>query len=171
MQTKPTVPSLGIDFCGGIVPPEASKNPELIDPKECEDLGVSPRCGSIEALQQLVPAFDGNVWLFCRMPHSMGLCLRHWLASHDFWRRTEIPATHLLFCENREEKIAVCRHQQVTHYVDDCLPVLEALRDDIPFLYLMPEEALESPPNPVRLLECWDQAVPVILGDLKVLKR
>jgi hypothetical protein len=161
-----TASKLGIDFGGIIVPSATAEDPSLFG-DDCEDTGIHPRCGTFEALARLVPAFERNVWIISRASPPTAKCTRRWLAHHDFWRRTGIPVSHLVFCWDRKDKITVCKALGITHYLDDRLEVLEALRGQVQHLYLMPDEVDEAAVQPVVLLESWDDAVPTILGSLQ----
>jgi hypothetical protein len=161
-----TTAKLGIDF-GGIIVPAATAEDSSLFGKDCEDNGITPRCGTVEALKKLVPAFDGNVWIVSRASPPTARCTRRWLAHHDFWRQTGMLPTHLVFCWDRPDKITVCKALGITHYIDDRLPVLEALKEDVKYLYFMPDEIEEQPGNPVAYVECWDDAVTAILASLQ----
>lgn len=159
-----TTPKLGIDFGGIIVPAATADDPSLFG-SDCEDNGIPPRCGTIEALQKLVPAFEGNVWIISRAPRT-AQCTRHWLARHDFWRQTGMNSSNLVFCWDRKDKLTVCRALSITHYLDDRLPVLEALQGHVDHLYFMPDEIEERPSDPVIPVESWEDAVKAILGTM-----
>jgi hypothetical protein len=61
---------------------------------------------------------------------------RTWLDVHSFWKFTGIPKENLHFCRRHEDKAPICEELGVTHFIDDRLRVLYALKS-VPYRYAL----------------------------------
>jgi hypothetical protein len=82
-----------------------------------------------------VQPFDGRVHLVSKAGPKVAANTSAWLAYHEFFERTGIPATHVHFVRERRDKAPVCDRLGVTHFVDDRLDVL-ALLETVEHRYL-----------------------------------
>lgn len=119
-------PTLGVDV-GGVIVTLADRE------EDTSFFGTRPRqtpsvAGVFEALAALAERpFAGRVHLISKAGPKVAANTRDWLAHHDFFARTGIPAAHLHFVRERRDKAAVCQRLDVTHFVDDRLDVLAHL--------------------------------------------
>ena len=127
-----------------------------------------PSPGAFEGVKTLVEAFSGRAWLVSKagpnVQHKTKLWLRHW----DFYAATGLAAGHVRFCLERPQKAGHCRQLKITHFIDDRLDVLEALRGDVPHLYLFGEQPrLEEIPGWTVHVADWERAVVAVLRRLE----
>jgi hypothetical protein len=91
-------------------------------------LATPEMAGSVEVIARLVALFATRVWLVSKCgPRVQARTLR-WLAGHDFYRRTGLPAANVRFCLTRPEKRIHCEDLGLTHFVDDHPEVHTAIR-------------------------------------------
>jgi hypothetical protein len=95
---------------------------------EAAMLATPEMVGSVEVITRLVALFGARVWLVSKCgPRVQARTLR-WLAGHDFYRRTGLPAANVKFCLTRPEKRIHCEDLGLTHFVDDHPEVHAAIR-------------------------------------------
>jgi hypothetical protein len=61
-------------------------------------LETPPSPGAFEAITELVPAFEGRVWLVSKCGPRIQALTRRWLERQGFFRRTGLPPEQLRFC-------------------------------------------------------------------------
>ncbi|MDG4787335.1 hypothetical protein O7626_15580 [Micromonospora sp. WMMD1102] len=71
--------------------------------------------------------FAGRMHVVSKAGPGVAANTRAWLAHHEFFDRTGIPADNLHFVRDRRDKAPVCERLGVTHFVDDRLDVLAHL--------------------------------------------
>ncbi|MEH1130471.1 hypothetical protein [Micromonospora sp. CPCC 206061] len=127
-------PTLGVDIGGVIVTlADRDEDTSFFGARPLETPAVA---GVFEALAALAQQrFAGRVHLISKAGPKVAANTRDWLAHHDFFDRTGIPAAHLHFVRQRRDKAAVCQRLDVTHFVDDRLDVLAYL-DTVEHRYL-----------------------------------
>lgn len=123
---------LGVDVGGVIIEP--SDGDEDTSFFGANYLRTPPVAGVFEALAELVPRFDA-AYVVSKCGAETELRTRHWLAHHDFHRRTGIGPERLRFCRTRPEKGPIAARLGLTHFVDDRLEVLGYL-DTVGHRYL-----------------------------------
>jgi len=101
--------------------------------------------GVFDVLPRLVERFDGRVWLVSKCGERIQRHTEQWLAHHRFFERTGVPAGNQRFCLRRVDKAAHARELGLTHFVDDRLDVLEALRDVVAHRYLFGPQPRPAP--------------------------
>lgn len=127
-------PTLGVDV-GGVIVSLAGRE------EDTSFFGTRPlETPAVEGVFDVLAAlagepFAGRVHLVSKAGPKVAANTRDWLAHHDFFRRTGIPAAHLHFVRERRDKAAVCERVNVTHFVDDRLDVLAYL-DAVEHRYL-----------------------------------
>lgn len=92
--------------------------------------------GVFEALAVLAGRFDHRVWLVSKCGVRVQARSLAWLDHHDFFARTGIPADNIRFCRRRVDKAPICAELGITHFIDDRVDVLEALRGVVAHLFL-----------------------------------
>jgi hypothetical protein len=127
-----------------------------------------PSPGAFQGVKTLVEASGGRAWLVSKagpnVQHKTKLWLRHW----DFCAATGLPPDHVRFCLERRQKAGHCRQLKITHFIDDRLDVLDALRGDVPHLYLFGEQPqLEAIPDWVVHVKDWGRATATVLHQLE----
>jgi tRNA(Leu) C34 or U34 (ribose-2'-O)-methylase TrmL len=108
--------------------------------------------GAVPTIARLVALFHGRVWLVSKCgPRVQDRTLR-WLAGHDFFARTGIPADQVRFCRTRPDKRLHCEQLALTHFVDDHPEVHAAIRGTVSHQYLfgpqhrpVPDYVLHAP--------------------------
>ncbi|GAA4570717.1 hypothetical protein GCM10023176_29910 [Micromonospora coerulea] len=106
----------------------------------------------------------------CRIEHMRRLRTRHWLAHHDFHRRTGIGPERLRFCRTRPEKGPIAARLGLTHFVDDRLEVLGYL-DTVGHRYLFrprPDEVTAHAAHlaGVHRVESWPELAATLRAQL-----
>ena len=76
------------------------------------------------------------MWLVSKCGPKVQARTRRWLQQHAFAQQTGVPIDHLRFCLQRPQKADHARQLQLTHFIDDRLDVLTALRGLVPSLLL-----------------------------------
>jgi len=119
-------PTLGVDV-GGVIVTLAGRD------EDTSFFGTRPLltpavAGVFDALAALtVQPFAGRVHLVSKAGPKVSANTRAWLAHHDFFDRTAIPAANVHFVRERRDKAPVCQRLGITHFVDDRLDVLAHL--------------------------------------------
>jgi len=125
-------------------------------------LSSPPAPGAFEAAARLAERTGGNVWLVSKCgPRIQDLTAR-WLERQGFWACTGLDREHLRFCLRRPEKRVHAEELRLTHFVDDRLEVLEALRGLVPSLVLFGHQRAPAPEWVTPALD-WPSAL-VALG-------
>lgn len=129
---------LGVDIgrviIGGGDQPGADTS--FLDGDEERAMQTPPVPGALTTLPLLVQAFAGRVWLVSKCGPKVQARTRRWLQQHAFSQQTGVPLDHLRFCLQRPQKADHARQLQLTHFIDDRLDVLTALRGLVPSLLL-----------------------------------
>jgi hypothetical protein len=156
-------PALGVDV-GGVIVTLAGRD------EDTSFFGSRPRqtpavAGVFDALAALtVQPFAARVHLVSKAGPKVAANTRDWLAHHDFFGRTGIPAANLYFVRERSDKAPVCRRLGITHFVDDRLDVLSHL-DTVEHRYLFlggTEEVPETVPDWATAVGTWTKLVTLL---------
>jgi len=91
--------------------------------------------GAIPAIARLVGHFHGRVWLISKCGPRIQDRTERWLNGHDFYARTVLPPSHVMFCRARAEKRTYCEQLKLTHFVDDHPEVHAAIRGVVLYQY------------------------------------
>ncbi len=80
----------------------------------------------------------------------------------DFWNRTGISPNQIYFCRRHEDKAAICKKLNITHFVDDRLRVLHNLKSVRHRYALNPRRLTEQRRYPeafrgVVVVKNWDE--------------
>ena len=155
---------LGIDIGRVIIARDA--NPSKVDTSfmgsDMEGvLRTPPVHGAFEAISRLVRAFESRVWLVSKANPSTEEKTRAWLTHQGFFERTGVPTENLRFCRRRSEKADHCRELGITHFIDDRIEVLQALRGIVPHLYLF--ECADSLSEVFQRVRGWRETLDSIL--------
>lgn len=164
-NSKPEV--LGVDF-GGVV---TDRMNDGTDTSFLSDnyLVTTAMPGAIEALRRLVEdRFGPNVYFVSKCGPTVERKTREWLAHHDVFTRTGIPADNIRFCRRREDKAPICAGLGVSHFIDDRASVLRHL-ESVPHLYLFRPDARESALAeriglPAARMASWEEVLTRLLG-------
>jgi hypothetical protein len=145
-------PALGVDV-GGVIVQLATEGAEDTSFFGTRPLETPAAAGVFEALAVLAAGpFAGRVHLVSKAGPKVAANTEAWLAHHEFFERTGIPADHLHFVRERRDKAPVCARLGITHFVDDRLDVLGYLTT-VEHRYLFTGGAAE--PAPARELPDW----------------
>jgi hypothetical protein len=131
-------PKLGIDIGRVLISTagESKQDTSFIAGSREAALNTPPYEGMFDVVPSLVRLFEYRVWLISKCGPRVQQRSREWLAHHHFFERTGIPIDHLRFCLQRPQKATHCAELGITHFIDDRLDVLEAMRRTVPNLYL-----------------------------------
>jgi hypothetical protein len=130
-------------------------------------LETPPSAGAIEAITELVRAFEGRVWLVSKCGPRIQALTRRWLERQGFFGRTGLQPDHVRFCLKRPEKREHCAALGATHFVDDRLDVLTHLVGLVPYLYWFGHQAPGArAPEWARQTVDWNEAKAAILKNL-----
>jgi hypothetical protein len=92
--------------------------------------------GSFATIAELVRLFEGRVWLVSKAGTRVQDRTRRWLDVKRFFDTTGVKRTNLRFCRERPQKADHARELALTHFIDDRVDVLEALRGTVERLLL-----------------------------------
>lgn len=130
---------VGIDFGGVVV-----RNRKLV---RGEDTGLAgfhkaeaAQAGVFEAFREIISICGGRVWIISKARPRMQARTQAWLDTVDFFSRTGLEADHVRFCLERQEKEAICRELEISHFIDDHVHVMQILRHTVPHLYFFREK-------------------------------
>jgi hypothetical protein len=154
---KPRLPVLGVDV-GGVLIDRVGEGSDtsFFGDRPLETPAVPLAVETLAALA--AGAFAFRVHLVSKAGPKISTRTRAWLEHTGFAAATGIPADHVHFVRNREDKAPVCRRLGVTHFVDDRLSVLSHLTS-VEHRYLFTGGLGGHPaPNPTDI-PSWAQAV------------
>lgn len=139
--------ALGIDIGRVIIGPTIGgvEDTSFIGRTAQEALLSPPAPGAFAAVAQLMRRFDGRVWLVSKCGPSVQRKTLLWLDHWRFHEETALPRPHVRFCRERPEKAEHARQLGLTHFIDDRLDVLEAMRGLVPHLLAFGEEVGPAP--------------------------
>ena len=136
------MPRVGIDFGGVIV-----RNRKLV---RGEDTGLAgfhtPEAAQpsvFDAMRGTISICDGHVWIVFKAGSRMQERTRAWLGAVDCFSRAGLDVEHLRFCQQREEKGAICRELGISHFVDGHVHVMQIFRYTVPHAYFFREQGGE----------------------------
>lgn len=93
--------------------------------------------GVFDALRSLVyEKFGHDVFLVSKCGQKTQEKTQLWLEEQNFYERTGILRSHVKFCRQRHEKLAICLEFGINSFVDDRLEVLGNLIHIAKSLYL-----------------------------------
>lgn len=172
MSTKRTIrPRIGIDIGRVIMTPVkgGKADTSFLSGGIEKAVQTPPSPGALEGVKALCAAFDGQAWLISKAGPTVQHKTKLWLRNWDFFAATGLPPDNLRFCLERPQKAAHCRQLKITHFIDDRLDVLEALRGQVPHLYLFGEQPrLNKVPAWTVHVADWEQATATVLRDLSI---
>jgi hypothetical protein len=135
MKNKRTIePRIGIDIGKVIMSPVlgGKADTSFLSGGVEKAMQTPPSPGAFEGVKKLVEAFSGKAWLISKAGPNVQQKTKLWLRHWDFYKVTGLPQEHLRFCLERPQKAAHCKQLLITHFIDDRLDVLEALRENVP---------------------------------------
>lgn len=149
------LPTLGVDV-GGVIVSLTGRD------EDTSFFGSQPRqtpavAGVFDALAALaVRPFDRRIHLVSKAGPKVAANTRDWLAHHDFFDRTGIPADNLHFVRERRDKAPVCQRLGITHFIDDRLDVLAYL-DTVEHRFLFTGGSEQ--PGPAEAMPAWARPI------------
>lgn len=166
---QPIEPRIGIDIGKVIMSPVlgGKADTSFLSGGVEKAMQTPPSPGAFEGVKRIVEAFSGKAWLISKAGPNVQQKTKLWLRHWDFYNVTGLPQEHLRFCLERPQKAAHCKQLLITHFIDDRLDVLEALRENVPHLYLFGEQPkLEKAPAWTVPVVDWQQTTEAVLRDL-----
>lgn len=110
-----------------------------------EAMQSPPSRGAFATIASLVQRFDGRVWLVSKCGPGVERKTLLWLDHWRFHEATALPRHQVRFCRQRHEKAQHARELGLTHFIDDRLEVLEAMREVVPHLLAFGEDVGTMP--------------------------
>jgi len=163
------LPALGIDIGRVIMCPTAddgAPDTSFLALPEDEALEVPASPCLWDVLPAVVDAFERRVWLVSKAGARIEGLSRTWLAHHRFFERVGMAPDAVRFCRKRPEKRLHALELGLTHFVDDRLDVLDALRGAVPRLYLFGAQRGPLPDYAVHVPD-WIAASEALLDDVE----
>jgi hypothetical protein len=99
-------------------------------------MAIPPMPEAVESIASIVRAAESRVWLVSKCGPRIQARTRLWLKRWRFFEGTGLPAENLRFCLKRPEKADHARALSLTHFIDDRLDVIDALRGVVANLIL-----------------------------------
>jgi hypothetical protein len=133
------LPALGIDIGRVLMcPAEDDGRPDssFLSLPDAQALEVPASPCLWDVLPAIVDVFERRVWLVSKAGARIEALTRRWLAHHDFFARAGMAPDAARFCRKRPEKRDHALVLGLTHFIDDRVDVLQALRGAVPHLYL-----------------------------------
>jgi hypothetical protein len=169
MSTSTNIlPALGIDIGRVIMCPAAddgAPDTSFLNLPEAEALEVPASPCLWDVLPAVVDAFERRVWLVSKAGARIEGLTRRWLAHHDFFAKVGMAADAARFCRERKDKRVHAVRLGLSHFVDDRVDVLDALRGVVPKLYLFGAQTRPAPAWAAHVPD-WIAASDALLGDL-----
>ena len=149
--------AIGIDIGRVIIGPtiDGVEDTAFIGRTVQEAMQSSPALGAFAAVAELMRRFDGRVWLVSKCGPSVERKTLLWLDHWRFHEQTCLPKSHVRFCRERPEKAEHARQLGLTHFIDDRLDVLDAMRGLVPHLFAFGEETGTVPEWTIRVRD-WN---------------
>jgi len=149
--------NLGIDIGRVIIAPGGCggrQDTSFIEGSLADALQTPPMEGAFDAVRFLVEIFAGEVWLVSKCGPRVQERTRRWLDHHRFYEHTRLRHDRVIFCLERPHKALHCVRLRIGYFIDDRLDVLEAMRGQVPHLFLFGVQR-----GPVRATD-WFHWVP-----------
>lgn len=155
---------LGIDVGRVIISPDTGDGADtsFIGGSLQDAMSTPPYAGMFDVVPRLVEHFEGRAWIVSKCGPAVQHKTLRWFEHHRFFERTGIHKDHVRFCLKRPEKAIHCRELGITHFIDDRVDVLQAMRDVVPHLYLFGPQRTPVPGG-MRHVETWDEVAKAIL--------
>jgi hypothetical protein len=121
---------LGIDVGRVLISPGDESKPDtsFIGGSHEDAMRTPPYDGMFDVLPGIVRRFGGRVWIVSKCGERVQQRTRDWFVHHRFFERTGIRPENVRFCLARPQKAEHCAELGITHFVDDRVDVLEAMR-------------------------------------------
>lgn len=153
----PLEPRLGVDIGRVLISAgDTGGDTSFIAGSDEQALLTPPMPGAFDVLKELVPLFEGRVWLVSKCGQKVQQRSLRWLERWNFYGTTGVRPDRVLFCKERPQKADHCARHRITHFVDDRPDVLHHLRGLVPWLYLYGPQR-HAPPVWCDHVENWRQ--------------
>jgi hypothetical protein len=121
---------LGIDVGRVLISPGDESRPDtsFIGGSHENALRTPPYPGMFDTLPGIVARFAPHVWIVSKCGARVQQRTRDWFEHHRFFARTGIDPANVRFCLERPQKALHCAELGITHFVDDRVDVLQAMR-------------------------------------------
>jgi hypothetical protein len=138
-MTEELRPALGIDIGRVLMCPaddDGAPDTSFLSLPDAQALEVPAAPCMWDVVPEIVDVFERRVWLVSKAGARIEALTRRWLAHHRFFERVGMAPDAVRFCRRRPEKRDHALLLGLTHFVDDRVDVLQALRGAVPRLYL-----------------------------------
>lgn len=115
---------IGIDIEGVM----RSKNirPQTVD----EYLTTAPLKDAPLAIKEMTKLFGNmNIFLISRCPKYAEKTITEWLNSNRLFNDPNLVSSNIYFCRKRIDKAVIAKRLQLTHFIDDRIDVLDAMKN------------------------------------------
>ena len=159
-------PALGLDIGRVLMCPaddDGRPDTSFLSLPEPQALAIPAAPGVWDVVPGLVRAFGGRVWLVSKAGARIEALTRRWLVHHRFFARVGLPDDAVRFCRRRGDKRDHALALGLSHFVDDRVDVLQALRGAVPHLYLFGVQVGPAPRWTTHVVD-WPAARAALLG-------
>lgn len=132
---------------------------------------IPPVKGSLLALKHLnIGKFRDNVFVVYNATDVAEYKIITWLQNHDFFKITGIQSNKIIRSKGKRNKLSACLENEINHFIDDRLEVLEFLSEKISNLFLfrgqeMEIEKFKESLFKVKLATNWEQLLNMLKTD------
>jgi hypothetical protein len=156
---------LGIDVGRVLISPGDESRPDtsFIGGSYDDAMRTPPYPGMFEVLPDIVLRFLPHVWIVSKCGARVQQRTRDWFEHHRFFERTGIDPGHVRFCLERPQKAVLCAELGITHFVDDRVDVLRAMRGLVRERILFgPQRRVPAPGEGLRHVTGWQELQEVL---------
>lgn len=115
---------LGIDI-GGVIRAKAT-GPQSVE----EYLVARPLTDVTRVITAFVDIFGSeNIFIISRCPEYAEDTMVQWLDKQNFFTSIGFKRSNVYFCRERADKARIANQLKLTHFIDDRIDVLDAMKD------------------------------------------
>lgn len=95
-----------------------------------EYLAATPLKNAAKTIKSLVKLFGSdNIFIISRCPEYAEDVILQWLDNQKFFTDINFDRSNVYFCRERADKAPIAKRLQLTHFIDDRIDVLDAMKD------------------------------------------
>ena len=95
-----------------------------------EYLAATPLKNAAKTIKSLVKLFGSdNIFIISRCPEYAEDVILQWLDNQKFFTDINLDSSNVYFCRERAGKAPIAKRLQLTHFIDDRIDALDAMKD------------------------------------------
>ena len=95
-----------------------------------EYLAATPLKNAAKTIKSLVKLFGSdNIFIISRCPEYAEDVILQWLDNQKFFTDINLDRSNVYFCRERAGKAPIAKRLQLTHFIDDRIDALDAMKD------------------------------------------